>query len=684
MKMTLEVYAGIRPFALRTFTFFLLTALAGANGAWASLTCPNTTPMLSGFTDYSLGSAQEGIETGDFNNDGKADLISANNGGSVSVALGDGAGGFGTQQTTTLGSANGLRAIVVADFNSDGKLDFATANDQTANIAVGYGNGSGGFSSVAYYAVSNTGGPSESPTYITTGDFNNDGAVDLATSNGSSFSIFDNVSGAFSKRTNVTSAGGGLSIASGDLDSDGAIDVFLSKGGNPGTVAYNNGASAWTIYTPLSNTAVVFYASETGDFDQDGNKDDLVTAGVFTAGGGNSIVILTGNTNRTMTSAQATSITNYWGGGIKTGDFNADTKTDLALASGYQGGSANFSFVLLNQGAAQFGDVASVNLGSSHTTADTAVGDFDRDGKPDVATTAAFANSASVTLNRYNINATYKTDYNGDGRSDYVIWRPSTGVWWETMSYFNTQPYASFGTNNDVPVPGDYDGDKITDFAVFRPSNNNWYILPSSGGSFYSYSWGTSGDKLVPGDYDGDGKTDVAVWRPSDQTWYVIKSSNGGYIFQAFGNSTDIPIPGDYEGTDGKWDMTVYRPSDNKWYILPSTGGSFFSYTWGTSGDKLVPGDYDGDCVTDVAVYRPSDTTWYAHKSSDGGTIAVTFGGSNDVPQPADFDGDRKTDFAFWNSSSGDWNIKKSSNLGTINFHWGTTADIPAASIYPQ
>jgi subtilisin family serine protease len=306
---------------------------------------------------------------------------------------------------------------------------------------------------------------------------------------------------------------------------------------------------------------------------------------------------------------------------------------------------------------------------------------------------SAITNNASIgkvinlnpgTPNRllYSIFATKKTDYDGDGRTDFAIWRPSNGQWWVSYSFFNSHNVVTFGQSGDVPVPGDYDGDKKTDVAVFRPADGNWWVLRSSDNTVTVQHWGLSTDKLAPADYDGDCKTDLAVFRPSDATWYIFQSSNGAVRYAYFGLSSDVPVPGDYDG-DGLADVAVFRPSDRTWYVQRSSDNTYLIQQWGLSDDKPVPGDYDGDGRTDFAIWRPSNGQWWVSYSFFNSHNVISLGQSGDVPQPGDYDGDGKTDAALFRPATGTWTVLNSSNLTTLTRQWGLSTDVPVASIYP-
>lgn len=182
-------------------------------------------------------------------------------------------------------------------------------------------------------------------------------------------------------------------------------------------------------------------------------------------------------------------------------------------------------------------NVASVNsFGTDHTPSLSPNGTIlyfssDHNGSPDI-----------YTATRVSINRSPTADFDGDGRTDLSVFRPTDGTWHILNSGTNTYRVQPFGANGDKITPGDYDGDSRTDLAVFRPSTGVWWIQKSSDNTFSTTLWGISTDKPVPADFDGDGRTDIAVYR--NGVWYIVQSSNGSFNYQQFGLSSDIPVAG--------------------------------------------------------------------------------------------------------------------------------------------
>jgi hypothetical protein len=122
------------------------------------------------------------LRVGDFNGDGKPDLLISQFVGFdagesfVTVLPGNGDGTF--QAPISQDTGFGLIGLAVGDFNGDGKLDFATAGSPVSGVLVFSGNGDGTFVSSGVFP---SGGAN--PFGVATGDFNGDGRPDLVVVN---------------------------------------------------------------------------------------------------------------------------------------------------------------------------------------------------------------------------------------------------------------------------------------------------------------------------------------------------------------------------------------------------------------------------------------------------------------------------------------------------------------------
>ncbi|HLM60238.1 MAG TPA: FG-GAP-like repeat-containing protein, partial [Pyrinomonadaceae bacterium] len=241
---------------------------------------------------------------------------------------------------------------------------------------------------------------------------------------------------------------------------------------------------------------------------------------------------------------------------IAPADYDGDGKTDVAVFRDTVPGAGNFAyFYILNSSdnsfrAEQFGATGDVPM----------AGDWDGDGKVDLA---VYRNSAV------------------QGGQNYLYYRPTAQP---NIDYVTI----GFGVAGfDKPVLGDFDGDGRLDPAIFRPSSSTWSLYLSSRNQVIQTTFGLSTDIPVPADYDGDGITNIAVFRPSNGTWYTSQSSANNYGAIVFGANGDVPVPADYDG-DGRADAAVFRPSNGAWYLNRTTSG-LTGVSFGANGDKPIP-----------------------------------------------------------------------------------------------
>ena len=270
-------------------------------------------------------------------------------------------------------------------------------------------------------------------------------------------------------------------------------------------------------------------------------------------------------------------------------------------------------------------------------------------------------------------------DFDGDGKTDISIFRPSVAEWWLNRSSTGTTLAARFGAPTDRILPGDYTGDGKADIAVWRPASGEWFAIRSEDFSFFAFPFGTNGDVPAPADYDADGKSDPAVFRPSNVTWFINRSTDGGTTIQQFGANGDVPVVADYDG-DEKADISIFRPSVGEWWLNRSTAG-VIALAFGTSTDKPVQGDYTGDGKSDVAIWRPSTGEWFILRSEDFSFYGFPFGSTGDMPASGDYDGDGKFDATVFRPSSGTWFIARTT-AGTQIVQFGTNGDRPVPNAF--
>jgi hypothetical protein len=235
-------------------------------------------------------------------------------------------------------------------------------------------------------------------------------------------------------------------------------------------------------------------------------------------------------------------------------------------------------------------------------------------------------------------------DFDGDGQLDFALFDPASGWWYIAPSghpggnvttvsgcaghYPITAPLAcSFGEAGDIPVPADYDGDGKTDIVQYRPSDFHWYLAVSGSTQFFPFLApdGAAGDIPQVGDFDGDGKADFVLWRPSNGHWYINLSG------QSYANNPDqgqwglpgdVPVAADYQHT-GKTEYAVWRPSSATWFVnsTPSGFTPLIAQQWGLPGDQPAVGDVNNDGNADFIIWRPWAGSYFVLTSPTAGAL---------------------------------------------------------------
>jgi len=584
--------------------------------------------LIEGFNNFLLAFSFALIAE-DVNSDGELDLIVTDAVAGAAVALGNGDGTFATP--TRYETGGGAFGVAAGDFNADGAPDLAFANKFEDVVTIRLGDGDGGFGPLATFPVN------DSPFWITSADFDGDGDDDLAVSHvdADGFDAADEASillsngdGTFQPAQVVLVGDQPVEVIAADLNGDGSIDLATanSGSGNPGvSVLLGNGDGTFQTATTPSNASGTAGLTA-ADIDNDGVLD-LVTVN---AGTDNASVLL-GNGDGSFAAPMQYATGDRNPQMVASGDFDGDGDLDLGITQFFFGDVS----ILLNQGGGAYETptfFAGLDLESP------VHGDFNDDGITDIAMTVRNpSGSLSVLFGKL------------DGGFEPAVSFLSDPILGQIVSLVQTQDLLVVDFNDDGidDLVSINQGSPIATVALHPSLGDGTFDEPTS---ITLSVPGASG--AAAGDFDGDGDTDIAVTAFDDSSvsggtgkLLLLNNDGSGSFTQSVQDAGKFPsaiLAVDLD-TDGDLDLAVssrdqFGNGQVDFLSNDGTGSFTIADTEQTGG----PGQPSDLAVIDIDFGGGPDVVAVQSDGNDGGFLAIFI--NRDIPgfvsfrSPAQFD----------------------------------------------